>query len=62
MMGAQILRFTPATGVSRRGDDWIVHTDKGDITAKSSSTPQATTHRRSANGSNPTAAAPFPWW
>jgi dimethylglycine dehydrogenase len=30
-MGAQILRFTPATGVSRRGDDWIVHTDKGDI-------------------------------
>jgi dimethylglycine dehydrogenase len=34
MMGAQILRFTPATGVSRRGDDWIVHTDKGDITAE----------------------------
>lgn len=30
-MGAQILRFTPATGVSRRGQDWIVHTDKGDI-------------------------------
>jgi dimethylglycine dehydrogenase len=34
MMGAQILRFTPATGVSRRGDDWIVHTEKGDITAE----------------------------
>ncbi len=31
MMGATILRFTPATGVSRRGDDWIVHTEKGDI-------------------------------
>ena len=30
-MGAKILRFTPATGVSRDGDDWIVHTDKGDI-------------------------------
>ncbi len=32
MMGAQILRFSPATSVSRKGDDWIVHTDKGDIT------------------------------
>jgi dimethylglycine dehydrogenase len=31
MMGAKILRFTPATGVSRRGEEWIVHTDKGDI-------------------------------
>jgi len=30
-MGAQICRFTPATGVSRAGDEWIVHTDKGDI-------------------------------
>ncbi len=30
-LGAQILRFTPATGVSRKGGDWIVHTDKGDI-------------------------------
>ena len=30
-MGAKILRFTPATGVSRRGDEWIVHTEKGDI-------------------------------
>ncbi|MGO4914395.1 GcvT family protein [Pseudogemmobacter sp. W21_MBD1_M6] len=30
-MGARILRFTPATGVSREGDEWIVHTDKGDI-------------------------------
>ena len=30
-MGAQILRFTPATGVSREGDEWIVHTEKGDI-------------------------------
>ena len=30
-MGAKILRFTPATGVSREGDEWIVHTDKGDI-------------------------------
>ncbi len=31
-MGAQILRFTPATGVDREGDKWIVHTEKGDIT------------------------------
>ena len=30
-LGAKILRFTPATGVSRDGDDWIVKTDKGDI-------------------------------
>ncbi|MGA1209161.1 MAG: GcvT family protein [Gemmobacter sp.] len=33
-MGATILRFTPATGVSRRGGEWIVHTDKGDIRAE----------------------------
>ncbi len=30
-MGATILRFTPATGVSREGGEWIVHTEKGDI-------------------------------
>ncbi len=30
-MGQKIIRFTPATGVSRDGDEWIVHTDKGDI-------------------------------
>ncbi|MFZ5963483.1 GcvT family protein [Thalassococcus sp. BH17M4-6] len=30
-MGARIERFCPATGVSRRGSEWIVHTDKGDI-------------------------------
>ncbi|MDU8911738.1 FAD-dependent oxidoreductase [Aestuariicoccus sp. MJ-SS9] len=30
-MGARIERFCPATGVSRRGDEWIVHTEKGDI-------------------------------
>ena len=30
-MGQQILRFTPATGVSRDGDEWVVHTEKGDI-------------------------------
>lgn len=30
-MGAQILRFTPATGVRRDGDDWIVETEKGEI-------------------------------
>ena len=34
MMGAQIERFCPATGVSRKGDEWIVHTDKGDITSE----------------------------
>ncbi len=31
MAGARIERFCPATGVSRAGDDWIVHTEKGDI-------------------------------
>ncbi|MFD2739711.1 FAD-dependent oxidoreductase [Sulfitobacter aestuarii] len=30
-MGARIERFCPATGISREGDEWIVHTDKGDI-------------------------------
>lgn len=30
-MGARIERFCPATGVSRRNGEWIVHTDKGDI-------------------------------
>ena len=30
-MGAAILRFTPATGVSRQNGEWIVHTEKGDI-------------------------------
>ena len=30
-MGSQIVRFCPATGVSRAGDEWIVHTAKGDI-------------------------------
>ncbi|MBT8411445.1 MAG: FAD-dependent oxidoreductase, partial [Octadecabacter sp.] len=30
-MGARVERFCPATGVSREGDEWIVHTDKGDI-------------------------------
>ncbi len=30
-LGQRIIRFTPATGVSRDGSEWIVHTDKGDI-------------------------------
>ncbi|MEK0164891.1 FAD-dependent oxidoreductase [Phaeobacter sp. A36a-5a] len=31
-MGARIIRFCPATGVSQKEDKtWIVHTDKGDI-------------------------------
>ena len=30
-MGQQIIRFCPATGVSREGDEWVVHTEKGDI-------------------------------
>lgn len=30
-LGAKILRFTPATGISRANGEWIVHTDKGDI-------------------------------
>ncbi|MEX0970707.1 MAG: FAD-dependent oxidoreductase [Paracoccaceae bacterium] len=30
-MGARILRFTPATGVSRENGEWVVHTEKGDI-------------------------------
>ena len=30
-LGAKILRFTPATGVSRQRDDWIIQTKKGDI-------------------------------
>ncbi len=30
-MGQKIVRFCPATGVSRDGDEWIVHTEQGDI-------------------------------
>jgi dimethylglycine dehydrogenase len=30
-LGATIHRFRPATGVSRAGDEWVVHTGKGDI-------------------------------
>ncbi|ASM73723.1 MULTISPECIES: GcvT family protein [Roseobacteraceae] len=30
-MGARIERFCSATGISREGGEWIVHTDKGDI-------------------------------
>ena len=30
-LGAQILRFTPATGVARENNEWIVKTEKGDI-------------------------------
>ncbi len=30
-LGARIERFCPATGVSREGGEWVVHTDKGDI-------------------------------
>lgn len=30
-LGAKILRFCPATGIDREGDDWIVKTDKGEI-------------------------------
>ncbi|MFK7751248.1 MAG: FAD-dependent oxidoreductase [Sedimentitalea sp.] len=29
--GGRIERFCPATGISRDGDEWIVHTAKGDI-------------------------------
>ena len=30
-LGATILRFTPATGVSRENGEWVIHTEKGDI-------------------------------
>ncbi len=30
-LGATVLRFTPATGVSRSNGEWVVHTEKGDI-------------------------------
>ncbi len=30
-LGAQVLRFTPATGIERDGGEWIVHTPRGDI-------------------------------
>ncbi len=33
-MGATIVRFTPATGVSRENGEWIVHTEKGSIRAE----------------------------
>ncbi|SNR65310.1 GcvT family protein [Puniceibacterium sediminis] len=34
MAGAQIHRFTPATGVRREGDHWVVETEKGEITCE----------------------------
>lgn len=30
-LGQKILRFTPATGVRREGDEWVVETEKGEI-------------------------------
>ncbi|MCB2109394.1 MAG: FAD-dependent oxidoreductase [Defluviimonas sp.] len=33
-LGATILRFTPATGVSRENGEWVVHTEKGSIRAE----------------------------
>ena len=30
-LGAKILRFCPATGIDRQGDEWIVKTEKGEI-------------------------------
>ncbi|WP_111734827.1 GcvT family protein [Roseovarius amoyensis] len=30
-MGARVMRFCPATGIDRDGDEWIVHTEKNDI-------------------------------
>ena len=30
-LGAKILRFCPATGIDRLGDEWIVKTEKGEI-------------------------------
>ena len=30
-LGQHIARFCPATNVSRDGDEWVVHTEKGDI-------------------------------
>ncbi len=33
-MGARVLRFTPATGIAREGNEWIVKTEKGDIRAE----------------------------
>ncbi|QIE43209.1 FAD-dependent oxidoreductase (plasmid) [Rhodobacteraceae bacterium SC52] len=30
-LGAEIARFTPATGVSRDNGEWVVHTEKGEI-------------------------------
>ena len=33
-LGANIQRFTPAKGVYRRKDEWVVQTEKGDITCE----------------------------
>ena len=30
-LGQRIIRFTPATGVTRDGNEWVVQTEKGDI-------------------------------
>ena len=33
-LGGRIARFTPATGIDRVGDEWIVKTDAGDVRAE----------------------------
>ena len=33
-MGQKIVRFCPVTGVSKNGDEWVVHTEQGDVTCE----------------------------
>ena len=57
-LGATILRFTPAAGVSRENGEWIVHTEKGDIRCEYVVNAAGYYAQRVANGSSPTAGAP----
>jgi dimethylglycine dehydrogenase len=57
-LGAKILRFCPATGVSRENGEWIIRPKRATSAARSWSTPPATTPSASANGSSPSAGAP----
>ncbi len=72
-MGAEIHRYTTVTGVTRAGDKWVVHTDKGDITASTLSAARVISRARpercsastspssrsSTNTSSPSRIQPF---
>lgn len=60
-MGARIERFTPATGVSREGGEWVVQTGKGDWRCEYVVNAAGYRAQQVGNGSAPSAGAPCRW-